>query len=367
MTRISMALWILDFILAPTLYGQTLDELYAKEAALNKYSRTIIHYEWVRDRHFGHDSPINRHMASILDDVALWYHGYQALSEIGPVGDLDRIVTDIAKGLRLQGIKTETLLHWTEELMVLLDRTERLLAENQNTPDHPDFSLEKAAIIRQRQNLGRRINKLKNIIRDLRNTIRTVTSGFGYDFFSAKLKAVSLAKGISDAEPVLAGYKDFIKAELTAGPWLGHLEHESRRAIGHMIALEFHSARASLETLKTSYQNISNELESSSLHPTEAARIRAELESYVHEATSRYQQTIEPYPDAILGQSMQRLKLRKFRNDCKDSQPSSSQRCDLLSWLRDIEPASVKTFDTKKLEDLESKWQLVESSTGAAI
>jgi hypothetical protein len=64
---------------------------------------------------------------------------------------------------------------------------------------------------------------------------------------------------------------------------------------------------------------------------------------------------------------MQRLKLRKFRHHCQDAQPSASQRCDLLAWLRDIDPASVKTFDTKKLEDLESKWQLVESSMGGAI
>lgn len=367
MRRFYLTLAVLSFIMAPQIYGHPLDEIYTKEATINKYYGAINQYIWIRDRSFDKDGIYDRALTKIQKDLTSWTQGYEALAKEDFAGNLDLVVADMARGMRSQAILSEDLLGKMDELSAQLDRTSKFLDDIRSIPDHPDFVTHKQAIHSQQTTLVEKINKLKNNIINLRNTVKKVSRAFGHDFFVANLKKIAIAKGVGDTGKVLDDYHSFIKAEVAAAPWIGRLEQDKRRAIGHMIALEGQSARVRLEVLKASYDEVLGELTSSDLRPQDVMRIRAELGRLVEEATDRFQKTIAPYDPGTLGHSMQRLKLRKYQKLCTSSSPSSPERCDLLAWLRKVDPAAVKNFDSRGVLELESKWQIVEAHSGEVL
>jgi hypothetical protein len=367
MRRFYLILGVLTFIEAPHTYGHPLDEIYSKEAAIHRYYGAINQYIWIRNRSFDKGGILDRALTNILKDLPTWRDGYEALAKADFGGSLDLVVANMAKGVRSQAVLSEDLLGKMDELSAQLDRTKKSLEDSRSIPDHPDFVTHQQAIHSQQNTLSEKINKLKNNIINLRALVKKVSSAFGQDFFVAKVKRIAIAKGAGDTGKVLDDYHSFIKAEVAAAPWIGRLERDKRRAIRHMIALEGQTARVHLEALKMSYDQVLGELMSSDLRPHDVIRIREELDRMVEEATERYQQTILPYDPGTLGQSMQRLKLRKYQKLCTSSDTSSAERCDLLAWLRKIDPAEVKNLDSRGVLELESKWQLVESPLGAVL
>lgn len=367
MRWVYLIIGVLSFFVTPHTYGHPLDEIYTKEATINKYYGAIKQYTGIRDRSFDKDGIYDRALTKIQKDLTSWIQGYEALAKEGFEGNLDIVVADMAKGVRSQAILSEDLLGKMDELLAQLDRTKNFLDDIRSIPDHPDFVTHKQAIHSQQKTLAEKINKLKNNVINLRNTVKKVSRVFGHDFFVAKLKKIAISKGVGDAGQVLENHHSFIKAEVAAAPWIGRLEQVKRRAIGHMIALEGQSARVRLEVLKASYDEVLGELTSSDLRPHDAMRIRAELDRLVEDATDRFQKTIAPYDPGTLGHSLQRLNLRKYQKLCTSSEPSSPERCDLLAWLRKIDPAAVKNLDSRGVLELESKWQLVEAHLGAVL